>query len=243
MAKEKAGVPFRTIVGPGTVDAKTGLPGISERGYPMISGPSGLHGKLLDQLQAGGSINRWTNTKPSYFGPNLVGNRSGATIDTHAIRGTLMTYNEMHPGQVPEGFILPKFREAYQADPTALRPDMIDDSIGKQKITTPSGERVNAQTEYPVFADIWHEAARRLDAEVAETQSMGWFGFGDETNLGSDLLTPVDVVEQRLSVTAQALGIPIREAARLYFSRQIPLMGLGGAGLLGMALDEEEPQL
>ncbi len=228
MAKQAAGIPHRQIVGPGSG-------GISERGYPMMTGePGGIHGQLLDQVYDTGGIDINKNPKPANFGANMAGDRSGVTVDTHAVRGTLQTLNEMYPGSVPDGYILPKYKEAYKADPSILTPNMLDDRPASQMVTL-NGERVKAQTEYPVFADIFHGAADDLGVSPAEAQSMAWFGFGDQTNLGSAHKTVADVLDERISVTAQAMGITPDEAARLYFRRAIPLMGVagGGLGLLG----------
>jgi hypothetical protein len=52
----------------------------------MMTNPGGIHGQLLDQVISGEGINTMTNTKPAMFGANMVGNRSGVTVDTHAIR-------------------------------------------------------------------------------------------------------------------------------------------------------------
>jgi hypothetical protein len=235
MAKNQAGIPHRQIVGPGSG-------GISERGYPMMTGPVGIHGKLLDQVQAGQPINRATNTKPFNFALNTAGNRSTATIDTHNIRGTLQTLNEIEPGAVPESFILPKFRAQYKQSPSVLTPDMIDDSLAKQMIPI-DGQKVAAQTEYPVFADIFGDVSKKLGTDVAEAQSLGWFGMGNETNLGSAPKTIATEFDERLSVTAQAFGLSIEDAAGLVFRKEIPLLGVGGAGLLGAAgIDEAQAE-
>lgn len=234
LAKEAAGIPHRTIVGPGSG-------GISEAGYPMMTGPGGIHGKLLDEVFSGRGIDTSTNTKPYFFGNNMVGNRSGVTVDTHAIRGTLQTLNQIEPGAVPEGYILPEFRDAYRADPTTLTPNMISDTIGTQKIG-PKGARIDAQTEYPVFADIFHDAGGLLGVSPAETQSMAWFGFGDETNLASAPKTVSEVFDDRLDVTAQLLNLPVDEAASRVFRRQIPLLGAGGAAALAAMPGEADAQ-
>jgi hypothetical protein len=242
MAKQAQGIPFREIIGPGTVDPKTGVRGISEKGYPLMTGKGGIHGNLLDDVIESGGMNVANNPKPSNFGPNIAGNRSGVTVDTHAIRGTLQTLNEMEPGAVPEGFILPKFREAYKSDPSVLTPNMIDDTLAGQMIG-PKGNTTKAQTEYAIFADIWHKAADRLGVSPAEAQSMGWFGFGDETNLGSARKTPVDIFDERIDVTAKAMGISPEKTAEGVFRRQIPLLGVGGLGLLStMPEQEQQPQ-
>ena len=232
MAKQNQGIPFREIIGSGTG-------GISEKGYPMMTGKGGIHGLLLDDVIERGGMNVANNPKPSNFGPNIAGNRSGVTVDTHAIRGTLQTLNEMDPGSVPDGFILPKFKAQYAKDPSTLTPDMIDDTLAGQMIG-PKGATTKAQTEYPIFADIWHKAADRLGVSPAEAQSMGWFGFGDQTNLGSARKTPVDIFDERIDVTAKALGIAPEKVAEGVFRRQIPLLSVGGLGLLGMSYPPEE---
>jgi hypothetical protein len=223
MAKQAAGIPHRQIVGPGSG-------GISEAGYPMMTGKGGIHGILVDEVQSGRGINPATNTKPATFGGNMAGNRSGATVDTHAIRGVLQSLNELEPGSVPAEFIYPKFREKYAKDPSVLTPNMIDDTLASQMVG-PKGATTKAQTEYPVFADIFHEVADNLGVSPAEAQSMAWFGLGGDTNLASAPKTVADMFDERLSVTAQVLGIPVEEAARRVFRREIPLLSVGG--LLG----------
>ena len=241
MAKESQGIPFRQIIGEGTT-RPDGTPGISERGYPIMSSVGGLHGGLLDDVATTGSMNVSKNPKPSTFGGNLAGNRSGVTVDTHAIRGTLMTLNEITPGAVPDGFILPKFRQQYADDPTVLTPDMIDDTLASQMVG-PKGSSEKLQTEYPIFADIWHDAADKLGVDPAEAQSMGWFGFGDETNLGSAQKTPVDIFNERLSVTAQVMGMSLDDAAKAVFNRKIPLLGLAATAPMIGALPSDNQQL
>jgi len=238
MAKKERGIPLRDVIGPGTIDAK-GNKGISEKGYPMMTGKGGIHGQLLDAVQSGAGIDSMTNPKPSTFGGNMGGNLSGVTADTHAIRGVLMALNEIQPGIVPDGWIIKDSLADYKASPQSLNPSMIDDTLGTQMIG-PKGKRVEAQTEYPVIADIWHTVADRLGVKPAEAQSLGWFSLGDETNLGSELKTVAALMDDRINVTSQALGVPPEVVAKQLFRRQIPLMGMGGAGILG-ALAAQQP--
>jgi hypothetical protein len=227
MAKQAANIPHRQVMGPGT--ETKGVKGISEKGYPMMTGKGGIHGGLLDSVISGEGINNLTNPKPSTFGGNMSGNLSGVTADTHAIRGVLMALNEIDPGSVPDSWLIPEHIPAYRADHTKLNPSMINDTLASQMIG-PRGATTSAQTEYPVIADIWHEVARVLGVEPAEAQALGWFSLGDETNLGSQLATVGELMDQRINVTSQAMQNSPEDVARALFRRQIPLMGVAGAG-------------
>ena len=223
MAKQKAGIPVRDVIGPGTG-------GISEKGYPMMTGPGGIHGSLLDDVAAGG-INPLTNPKPATFAGNVGGNLSGVTADTHAIRGALDALNAKSPGSIPESFIKKEYREAYKSDPYALNAaTWIDDTLASAMV---KGKK--QQVEYGPVADVYHRAAELLGVSPAEAQSMGWFGSGDKTGLASARSTIVDLMNQRVDVTAQAMGISPEEAAAKMFRREIPLMSNPGDPLSAAA--------
>lgn len=226
MAKTAQGIPHREIVGPGTANEEGG--GISETGYPMMTGKGGIHGKLLDAVIGGQGISREANTKPSIFGPNMAGNRSGATIDVHIIKGLLMTLNDLYPGSLPPRWLVndPAKIAAYRANPANLTADMINETLETAQV---GGRKF--QVEYPAFADIIHKVADKLQVpkeDVADVQAYGWFALGNRTNLGSDFKTAVDLLNERISVTAQLTGKPPKEIARMLFRREIPLASLFG---------------
>jgi hypothetical protein len=231
MAKNKQGIPLDEIIGPGTG-------GISEKGYNMMTGESGIHRILTDQVREGG-INPNNNTKPFTFAKNVEGNLNGATIDTHAIRGALDAMNEVEPGSIPDGWIEPQWLEAYKQDPTQLDPvTWLKDTLGKQQI---GGEAM--QTEYAVFSDIYRRAGEIANVSPAEAQSMGWFGSGDKTGLKSETKTVVELLDERIGVTANVLGFSRQEIFRMLMDRQIPLLsvvgGMGGVGAAGLMSNED----
>lgn len=233
MAKTAQGVPHRQILGPGTTAMSGEGAGIGEAGYPMFTGEGagGLHGKLIDRVIAGEGISHDENTKPSIFGPNMSGNRSGVTVDMHVIKGLLMTLNDLYPGRVPqEWFASPEALQAYTANPSVLTANMIHESLASAMVGA-KGATLKKQVEYPVFADIIHKVAKKLkipDENVADAQAMGWFGMGERTGLGSPPKTAVDILNERISVTAQMMGKPPQEVARMLFRREIPLASLFG---------------
>ena len=227
-AKQEAGIPLTDVIGPGSG-------GINEKGYPMMIGPGGIHGLLVDAVRQGG-IDYSTNPKPATFAENVKGNLQGVTVDTHAVRGALDAMNEAMPGSVPKKFIKPEFHKKYEADPSSLDPaTMIIDTLGSQKV---SGEKM--QTEYAVFSDIYKLAAEKLGVTPAEAQSLGWFGSGNRTGLASELKTVVDLIDERVDVTSQLLGESKEKVYKDFLSGKIPLLSIPVAGLLGAGMAREE---
>jgi len=246
MAKDAAGIPFDTVVGP---NAGRGL---NETGYPMMiqekgdisskgkpATQTGIHKLLLQELQRSGKINKDTNPKPATFARNVEGNLSAPTIDTHAIRGALDALNELQPGAIPKDFIKPKFRKQYAEDPSSFNAaTMVADTLESAQV---GGTK--KQVEYAPFADLYKLMADKLGVSPAEAQSMGWFGSGAKTGLASEAKSVARLIDERIDVTAQALGVTPKEAARMFFRREIPLMANPAtAALPGLLQDRNQPK-
>jgi hypothetical protein len=228
-AKSKAGIDIAEVVGPGSG-------GINEHGYPMMIGDSGIHGKLLKDIKGNQGISNDTNPKPYTFAENVAGNFDGVTVDTHAIRGALDAMNEIQPGSIPDGFIKPEYLKEYKADPSRLNPaTWLNDTLGSQKI---AGK--DMQTEYAVFSDIYRKAAEILGVSPAEAQSLGWFGSGDRTGLASEFKTVVELINDRIDVTAQLTGRDKDTIFKGFMEGKTPLLSIGGAGLLAAGADQPE---
>jgi len=231
MAKNHAGIPLEQVMGAGTG-------GLNEKGYPMMIGPSGIHGQLVSAVKGGG-IDFNTNPKPATFAENVYGNLDGVTADTHAIRGALDALNEIRPGEIPAGFIRPEFRDAYQADPSQLNPaTWIDDTLATQML-----DKTAKQTEYAPFSDVYRKMAEKLGVTPADAQSLGWFGSGDKTNLASETKTVADLLGERIDVTAKLLGTDRDTIFRKLLKKEIPLAALVGAASMGTITQQQGEEL
>lgn len=236
--KQERGIDIGTIIGPGGS-------GINEKGYPMIINPGGLHRKLLDDVMASG-ISFDTNPKPATFAENVSGNLAGVTVDTHAIRAVFDVLNELEPGSIPLKFIGGKtaaktkeFQEMYQKNPSSFdAATMVADTLQSQKI---NGK--DMQTEYAVFSDIYKQVAEKLGVNPAEAQSLSWFANGNKTGLASEPKTIVELIDDRVDVTAQLTGMSKDEVFKKFFQGSIPLLSLGGGVTLlesGASITDEE---
>ena len=233
--KEKLNVDLNKVLGPGGE-------GVNEKGYPMMINPGGIHTKLIDASKADG-ISFDTNPKPATFAENVAGNLEGVTVDTHAIRAVIDVMNELEPGSVPIEWIGGKtaektkqFQEMYKKDPKSLDVStMVKDTLESQALN-----KVSKQTEYAVFSDIYKKVAEKAGVKPAEAQSLSWFANGERTGLASEPKTIVELLDDRIDVTAQLTGMNKEEVFKKFMQGSIPLASAGGLSLLdtGAMMDE-----
>lgn len=233
--KEKLNVDLNKVLGPGGE-------GVNEKGYPMMINPGGIHKKLIDASKAEG-LSFDTNPKPATFAENVAGNLEGVTVDTHAIRAVIDVMNELEPGSVPIEWIGGKtaektkqFQEMYKKDPKSLDVStMVKDTLESQAFN-----KVSKQTEYAVFSDIYKKVAEKAGVKPAEAQSLSWFANGERTGLASEPKTIVELLDDRIDVTAQLTGMNKEEVFKKFMQGSIPLASAGGLSLLdtGAMMDE-----
>lgn len=197
------------------------------RGYNMMGSHQDLAGQMLS-----GSHDPLTNPKPSAFLPNSAGDLGHVTADTHNIRGALLAMNEVEPGSISPGWFNSPEAAARYADTAMFNPAKdIDDSLKSAKV----GDR-KMQVEYGPMADVTFEAARQAGVAPAPMQSLGWFGSGADTGLASATKTIAELMNARVNVTAQALGLDPKTVLRMFQEGRIPLMSDGGAVQSDMAV-------
>jgi hypothetical protein len=190
------------------------------RGYNMM----GSHQDLTGQMFAG-THDPMTNPKPSAFLPNVAGDLGYVTADTHNIRGALLAMNEVEPGSISPSFFRTQAARERYADTAEFDPALdINDSLQSAM----SGGR-KMQVEYGPMADVTFEAARQAGIAPGPMQSLGWFGSGADTGLASATKTVAELMDERINVTAQALGMHPQVVLRLYKEGKIPLMAKGGS--------------
>lgn len=235
-AKDKQGINYDEIVGPGGS-------GINEAGYPMMINeavpgqPAGIHKILIDRLRETGEIDYRTNPKPATFVENVKGNLQGVTVDTHAIRGALYALNEIAPGSLTrQWFKNDAAFQRYLNDPSDIANysgDDVADALDGQMV-----DGVKQQTEYAVLSDLYKKVAERLGVMPAEAQSLSWFANGDITGLGSAPKSIVELINERIDVTAQATGESKETIFVGFLEGKIPLLSASGILLGGGMLAE-----
>jgi hypothetical protein len=220
---------------------------IDEASVRAATGPGSGYGMIYDQHPAltesllNGTATLGQNPKPSMFARNIAGDRSATTADVHNVRAINMLYNDVNPGGLPASAfenraMYDRYRAAYAGGPNGGPPlGMTDAELREMLVARPSGQGVRGtdiSTEYPVYHDITAEIGRRLGLSPADAQALMWFHYGPRTGLTSTAHTIPELLQQRLSITAQGLGISIEEAARLYWRNMIPLASAAPVGLL-----------
>lgn len=209
--------------------------GINDQGYGMIVG---MHPELTRKLMAGEDAFDM-NTKPSSFHLNTLGNLQGETIDTHNIRGTLLSFEKLFPRQIPRGWF--HNEDAYrQYLDEGLSPALLSSKTGvNDSLQNQTTKGFTSQVEYGPMADITRRAAIKAGVAPADAQALGWFGMGDQTGLASEAKTITGLANDRLDITGQILGEAPDKVAKMWGMGQIPLASVAGAGLLSLTPEEE----
>ena len=232
MSKRGQGIGLRDIVGPGSG-------GVSEKGYAMMD----VHTEGFERVMNEG-WNRMSNPKPATFNENILGNHSLATVDVHATKAPLLIANDINPGSLPEEWIKPTFRGAYRANPESLTHNMLAEGMNSQPLRDEAGNIVadRAVMEYESLSKIYDNIAEELDISPAEAQALAWFNYGQRTGLKSEPGSLVDLLNQRIDITAQVMNATPEDVVRGLMNREIPLLTLVGGAMMNLGDEEAEQE-
>lgn len=171
------------------------------------------------------------------------GNLKTVTADSHAIRGALVAQNELAPGSISRNWFKSdadgdKGYQMYLDDPIGFMSDPGRIANKKHGIQDGLIERTKnkkkERVEYSVFQDLYERVGEKLGVTPAEAQSLAWFSSGANTNLRSAPKSIPRILDERIDVTAQALGLTKDQVLDLVVKNKLPLMGVGMAGLLNV---------
>jgi len=232
MAKRGQGFDVRGIIGPGSG-------GVSEKGYPFIQAHADTYNRVMDE-----GWNAMTNPKPSTFNQNILGNHSLATVDVHATKAPLLIANDINPGSLPPEWIKPTFRDAYRANPESLTHNMLANDLNSKALRDEAGNIVadRAVMEYESLSKIYDNLAEELDISPAEAQALAWFNYGQRTGLKSEPGSLVDLLNQRIDITAQVMKATPEDVVRGLMNREIPLLTLVGGTMMNLGDEETEQE-
>lgn len=200
----------------------------------------GQHPQLFEAMLRGdASLARAPKT--GSFSRSLSGDFSAVPVDVHNFRAQNMIFNDLHPGQLPrEAFRTAadyeRYRAAFRPGPNGSPPLGMDDQDLRQlMVTAPPVRHVDGQAlrdTYLIYNDGTSEFARRAGITPTEAQGLMWVHYGGRTGLASPARTATQILDDRISVTAQDRGLSPLEVLSLYARNRIPL--LGAAGIAGM---------
>ena len=203
----------------------------NDRGYAMMDSHKqrGVNYMNKDYDQA-------ANPKPVNFAENSRGNLENVTVDTHAIRNAVDGLEEVvGQGNLNENWLNKDARETYKKEGRFSAASDVDDGLDSRK-TKPYGG-VNTQYEYAPMAELYTDVANKVGVSPGEAQALAWFDSGEKTGLKSSARTIARLWQDRVSATAETLGMSFDEAAKLIGKKKLPIYGTGaltvGGGIAG----------
>jgi hypothetical protein len=196
----------------------------------------------------------FTNPKPVSFSEDLQGNLIPVAADTHAMRNIAMrtgdprwlatsTREVTAKGRKPSDFQRQwgeiKYDNEKDVYVVTYRPQQLVES-GRLSMKEAKGlpafwADTPNKNEYAAVEQFYSDIAAKLGLAPAEGQAAAWSGAGELTGLG----TPPDktfaqMFNERVMYTSLLRNEAPEDTLRYLIRKQKPLLGFGGAGLLGM---------
>jgi len=196
----------------------------------------------------------FANPKPVSFSEDLQGNLIPVAADTHAMRNLAMRTGDPRwlepqisesvakgakPSEFQRAWGEVKFNKDKGIYIVTYRPrDLVQSgrmSMKQAKTIPPFWVGQPTEGEYGLVEQFYSDIARSVGLQPAEGQAAAWSGAGELTGLG----TPpnkifAEMFNERVTYTSLLRNEQPEDTLRYLIRKQKPLLGFGGAGLLGM---------
>jgi hypothetical protein len=238
--------------------------------YPYGHMAQALHRSNIGKLEQAGStvgaeaapqFRGWDvfeNPKPVSFSENLQGNLTPIAADTHAVRNITMRTGDPRfletqiQEKLKEGAKPSEFQRTYGTVKETPKGKMIvyrpQDLVQKGRMSMEEAQKVAPfwagmprESEYGAVEKFYSDLAEKLKLAPAQGQSAAWSGAGELTGLGTvPDQTFLQMFNNRVLYTAMMRGENPMTTLRAFIRKQKPLLGFGGAGLLGAKMMQDQ---
>jgi hypothetical protein len=188
-----------------------------------------LHRENAEKIRSGEYFDVINNPKPLSFSQNLQGNFAPVTVDAHAFKLPAMLARD--PKFIAGSIKLEKGQPTINPSKMLASGEISMDDAFKRPVFWAARPNPN---EYGAMEQYYKRLAAEAGMTPGQTQAAAWAGGGPITGLESVAGDPfMRSVENRAIKTAAERGISPEEALSRMMRGKAPLLGLGGAGMLG----------
>lgn len=169
------------------------------------------------------------NPKPASFAQNLMGNQAPVTVDTHAFRAPAVFSADPR-------FLATSYKPSKEAVPINYQKLLSSgEKTMDELVNTPvAWDAMPKKTEYAAMENYYKDLAREAGLTPAQAQASAWVGGAAHTGLKSDESKPfLHFLQDRIHLTAQKTGMDPQDVLSAFIKGKMPLLSVGGLGLLG----------
>lgn len=212
--------------------------GLLKRGEPLPEAPplpqpyghkaQNLHVQNAHTVASPEGWNLMKNPKPPSFANNLMGNQLPVTVDAHNVRAWGILSKD------------PRWISLQNAeDPTRRPRDMVAAGTPVEDLRPSDYASIPNPNEYGAMEKMQQRLAKKKGLSPAQYQAALWVGARQVTGMESPPVSFMELLEQRIQLTAKKRGLPETEVLRKFISGEQPLLAVTGPPVGGL-LDEDE---
>lgn len=211
---------------------KQGLPvpgkgGVNPQPYGHMA--QNLHRGNAEKIRSGEYFDYINNPKPMSFSQNLQGNFAPVTVDAHAFKLPAMLKRD--PEFLAGSLKLEKDTPTINPTEMYKKGDLSMREAAQRPVYWASKPNRN---EYAAMEQYYKNLSKDVGLAPGQGQAAAWAGGGEITGLGSVAGDPfMKAVENRAIKTAAERGITPQEALSQMMRGKAPLLGYGGAAVVG----------